>query len=125
MYTANDLILLCCNFSMKSWLIGVLHQLQMMQNLVLAEGDIIRVRSASLPKGSYVKIQPHTTDFINISNPKAVLETTLRGCASPRTPLCAAASSWQIRQRYCVPLLYGTMPRLRRCRPQHSRASTG
>ena len=70
MYTANDLILLCCNFSMKSWLIGVLHQLQMMQNLVLAEGDIIRVRSASLPKGSYVKIQPHTTDFINISNPK-------------------------------------------------------
>ena len=44
--------------------------LQMMQNLVLAEGDIICIRSASLPKGSYVKIQPHTTDFINISNPK-------------------------------------------------------
>lgn len=42
----------------------------MMQNLALAEGDIIRLRSASLPKGSYVKIQPHTTDFINISNPK-------------------------------------------------------
>ncbi len=36
----------------------------------------------SLPKGTYVKLQPHTTDFINISNPKAVLETTLRGCAS-------------------------------------------
>ena len=44
--------------------------LQMMQNLTLAEGDIIRLRSAALPKGSYVKIQPHTTDFINISNPK-------------------------------------------------------
>ena len=42
----------------------------MMQNLVLAEGDMVRIRSASLPKGTYVKLQPHTTDFINISNPK-------------------------------------------------------
>ncbi len=41
-----------------------------MQNLVLAEGDMVRIRSASLPKGTYVKLQPHTTDFINISNPK-------------------------------------------------------
>lgn len=53
--------------------------LQMMQNLVLQEGDSVRVRSVPLPKGTYVKLQPHTTDFINISNPKAVLETTLRG----------------------------------------------
>jgi hypothetical protein len=44
---------------------------QMMQNLVLTEGDMVRIRSASLPKGTYVKLQPHTTDFINISNPKA------------------------------------------------------
>jgi ubiquitin fusion degradation protein 1 len=39
----------------------------------------MQVRNVSLPKGTYVKLQPHTTDFINISNPKAVLETTLRG----------------------------------------------
>jgi ubiquitin fusion degradation protein 1 len=39
----------------------------------------LQVRNVSLPKGTYVKLQPHTTDFINISNPKAVLETTLRG----------------------------------------------
>ena len=31
-----------------------------------------------MPKGTYVKLQPHTTDFLDISNPKAVLETTLR-----------------------------------------------
>lgn len=40
---------------------------------------LLQVRNVSLPKGTYVKLQPHTTDFINISNPKAVLETTLRG----------------------------------------------
>ena len=52
--------------------------LQMMQNLALEEGEIVNLKSASLPKGTYVKLQPHTTDFLDISNPKAVLETTLR-----------------------------------------------
>lgn len=50
----------------------------MMQNMLLQEGDIIRVKSATLPKGTFVKLQPHTKDFLDISNPKAVLETTLR-----------------------------------------------
>eukprot|EP00735_Rhodelphis_limneticus_P013690 TRINITY_DN7644_c0_g1::TRINITY_DN7644_c0_g1_i1::g.18645::m.18645 TRINITY_DN7644_c0_g1::TRINITY_DN7644_c0_g1_i1::g.18645 ORF type:complete len:349 (+),score=72.38,sp/Q9VTF9/UFD1_DROME/47.15/2e-75,UFD1/PF03152.9/6.2e-79,CDC48_2/PF02933.12/7e+03,CDC48_2/PF02933.12/0.13,Med3/PF11593.3/3.7 TRINITY_DN7644_c0_g1_i1:96-1142(+) len=50
----------------------------MMQNLVIHEGEIIRVQSATLPKGSFVKFQPQTTDFIDLSNPKAVLEAQLR-----------------------------------------------
>ncbi len=32
----------------------------MMQNLLLEEGDITTVRSATLRKGTYVKLQPHT-----------------------------------------------------------------
>lgn len=50
----------------------------MMQNLLLQEGDIVQVKNATLPKGTYVKLQPHTKDFLDISNPKAILETTLR-----------------------------------------------
>eukprot|EP00897_Mesotaenium_endlicherianum_P009816 jgi/Mesen1/8863/ME000053S08267 len=50
----------------------------MMQNLLLEEGDVVKFKSATLPKGTYVKLQPHTKDFLDISNPKAVLETTLR-----------------------------------------------
>lgn len=50
----------------------------MMQNMLLEEGDTVKVKNATLPKGTYVKLQPHTTDFLDISNPKAVLETTLR-----------------------------------------------
>ncbi|KAI3765506.1 hypothetical protein L2E82_15542 [Cichorium intybus] len=50
----------------------------MMENLVLQEGDIVRVKNVTLPKGTYVKLQPHTKDFLDISNPKAILETTLR-----------------------------------------------
>ncbi|KAG0595198.1 hypothetical protein M758_UG148300 [Ceratodon purpureus] len=50
----------------------------MMQNMLLQEGDIVRVKSATLLKGTFVKLQPHTKDFLDISNPKAVLETTLR-----------------------------------------------
>lgn len=33
---------------------------QMMQNLLLEEGDITTIRSATLRKGTYVKLQPHT-----------------------------------------------------------------
>ncbi|WVZ86811.1 hypothetical protein U9M48_033539 [Paspalum notatum var. saurae] len=50
----------------------------MMQNMLIQEGDIVRVKNATLPKGTYVKLQPHTTDFLDISNPKAILEKTLR-----------------------------------------------
>ncbi|CAN4112460.1 unnamed protein product [Withania somnifera] len=50
----------------------------MMQNLFLQEGDIVTVKNVTLPKGKYVKLQPHTMDFLDISNPKAILETTLR-----------------------------------------------
>ena len=51
----------------------------MMQNLLLGEGDILRVAYTTLPKGTFVKLRPQTKDFLDISNPKAVLETTLRG----------------------------------------------
>ena len=51
----------------------------MMQNLLLGEGDVVKFSyAASLPKGTYVKLRAQTSDFLDISNPKAVLETTLR-----------------------------------------------
>ncbi|KAJ0974197.1 hypothetical protein J5N97_016162 [Dioscorea zingiberensis] len=50
----------------------------MMQNMLLQEGDTVGVKNATIPKGTYVKLQPHTKDFLDISNPKAILETTLR-----------------------------------------------
>uniref|UniRef100_A0A1D1YEU4 Ubiquitin fusion degradation protein 1 n=1 Tax=Anthurium amnicola TaxID=1678845 RepID=A0A1D1YEU4_9ARAE len=50
----------------------------MMENMLLQEGDIVKVKNVTLPKGTYVKLQPHTKDFLDISNPKAILETALR-----------------------------------------------
>ncbi|CAI0393079.1 unnamed protein product [Linum tenue] len=50
----------------------------MMENLLLQEGDLVQLRNASLEKGTYVKLQPHSTDFLDVSNPKAILETSLR-----------------------------------------------
>ena len=43
-----------------------------MENMVLKEGDRIKVKNATLPKGTYAKLRPHTKDFLDISNPKAV-----------------------------------------------------
>lgn len=51
----------------------------LMQNLLVQEGGMITIRNANLPKGTFVKFQPQTSDFLKISNPKAVLEATLRG----------------------------------------------
>ncbi|TFK86046.1 UFD1-domain-containing protein [Polyporus arcularius HHB13444] len=50
----------------------------MMQTLRLNEGDPIRITGCELPKGKLVKLQAQTVDFLEISDPKAVLEQCLR-----------------------------------------------
>ncbi|XP_057428621.1 uncharacterized protein LOC130722048 [Lotus japonicus] len=50
----------------------------MMENMSLRERDTVYMRSTTLEKGNFVKLQPHTKDFLDISDPKAALETALR-----------------------------------------------
>lgn len=50
----------------------------MMRQLNLSEGDPVRLNGTTLPKGKFVKIQPQTVDFLEISDPKAVLEQAFR-----------------------------------------------
>ncbi|PRQ18995.1 putative ubiquitin fusion degradation protein UFD1 [Rosa chinensis] len=50
----------------------------MMQNMNLQEGDLVLLQNKSLPKGTHVKLQPHTKDFLDIPNPKAMLEIALK-----------------------------------------------
>jgi len=46
--------------------------------LGLVDGDLIVVTSATLPLGKFVKIQPQHVDFLQITDPKAVLENAFR-----------------------------------------------
>lgn len=50
----------------------------MMQNLLVEEGALVTVTNVSLPKATFVKLQPQSVDFLEISNPRAVLEHALR-----------------------------------------------
>jgi ubiquitin fusion degradation protein 1 len=50
----------------------------MMQNLLIEEGTLLTVQNVSLPKATFVKLQPQSVDFLEISNPRAVLEHALR-----------------------------------------------
>lgn len=44
----------------------------MMQNLFIPEGGDVTIESVNLRKGTFVKIRPHETAFIDLPNPKAV-----------------------------------------------------
>lgn len=44
----------------------------MMTNLCLEEGSIIHVDNVSLPVATFAKFQPQSSDFLDITNPKAV-----------------------------------------------------
>ncbi|KAF9535251.1 ubiquitin fusion degradation protein UFD1-domain-containing protein [Crepidotus variabilis] len=58
---------------------GVVHlPYWMMKTLRLNEGDPIRITGTDLPKGKFVKFQAQTVHFLEISDPKAVLEQALR-----------------------------------------------
>lgn len=50
----------------------------MMQNLHIEEGALLTVTNVSLPKATFVKLQPQSVEFLEISNPRAVLEHALR-----------------------------------------------
>lgn len=44
----------------------------MMNQLQIEEGGFLTITSATLQKGQFVKLQPHSTSFLDISNPKVV-----------------------------------------------------
>lgn len=50
----------------------------MMQNLLLEEGGLVQVESVNLMVATYSKFQPQSPDFLDITNPKAVYETSIK-----------------------------------------------
>ncbi|KAK2193470.1 hypothetical protein NP493_12g03027 [Ridgeia piscesae] len=50
----------------------------MMRNLLLEEGSLVYLENISLPVATYAKFEPQSTEFLDITNPKAVLENALR-----------------------------------------------
>jgi ubiquitin fusion degradation protein 1 len=50
----------------------------MMQTLLLEAGDFVQIKSTDLPSASLVKLQPQSINFLDISDPKAVLENAFR-----------------------------------------------
>ncbi|RLN88369.1 hypothetical protein BBJ28_00017285 [Nothophytophthora sp. Chile5] len=63
---------------------------QMMQNLFVKEGGILNIQNVSLPKATFVKLRPQSQDFLDISNPRAVLEGSLRtfSCMTVGDTIC-------------------------------------
>jgi ubiquitin fusion degradation protein 1 len=54
----------------------------MMRTLLLDEGDLLQILSTDLQLGSFVQLEPQSPDFLDISDPKAVLENTMRNFAT-------------------------------------------
>jgi ubiquitin fusion degradation protein 1 len=49
-----------------------------MQTLEVEPGDLLQIKSTDLPLGTFIKLQPQDTSFLEISDPKAVLENAFR-----------------------------------------------
>lgn len=61
---------------------GVCHiPVWLMDQLFLEEGAEIMLRNITLNKGTYMKIAPHETKFIDLPDPKAILERELTNYA--------------------------------------------
>lgn len=54
----------------------------MMETLGMDVGDMIQIRSTALELAKMVKLQPQSTNFLDISDPKAVLERAFRNFAT-------------------------------------------
>jgi hypothetical protein len=54
------------------YLLQLIH-IKMMETLSTEPGSILEVKNVTLPLGSFVKIQPQSTDFLDISDHRAVL----------------------------------------------------
>ncbi|KAI1614831.1 ubiquitin fusion degradation protein UFD1-domain-containing protein [Exophiala viscosa] len=50
----------------------------LMNTLDLDPGDLLQIRSTDLPPGKFIKLQPQSPAFLNISDPRAVLENAFR-----------------------------------------------
>ena len=58
---------------------GVVHlPYWMMKTLRLSEGDPVRITGTELQKGKFIKLQAQEPQFVEVSDPKAVLEQALR-----------------------------------------------
>ena len=55
----------------------VLVPYHVMEGLGLKEGNNVLVELSTPPDGSYIKLQPHKTEFIELPDPKALLEKAL------------------------------------------------
>lgn len=53
----------------------------MMRNLLLDEGHLVQIENVTLPVATFSRFQPQSPDFLDITNPKAVLENSLRNFA--------------------------------------------
>lgn len=49
-----------------------------MERLSLDVGDLLQIKSTDLPPGSFIKLQPQSSAFLDISDPRAVLENAFR-----------------------------------------------
>lgn len=63
---------------MKRLVGGDLPYPQLMQTMLLEAGDLVQIKSTDLPPGTFIKLQPQSPDFLEITDPKAVLENAFR-----------------------------------------------
>lgn len=64
----------------------------LLNTLKITTGELIILTNVALPVGAYIKIQPQSVDFLDITDPRAVLEHSLRNFAALTVGDCVAVN---------------------------------
>lgn len=64
----------------------------MLKTLKISSSDLVTLTNVALPVGTYTRIQPQSVDFLDITDPRAVLEHSLRNFATLTVGDCVAVN---------------------------------
>jgi ubiquitin fusion degradation protein 1 len=64
----------------------------MIKTLKMRSNELVELTNVALPVGTFIKIQPQSVDFLDITDPRAVLEHSLRNFATLTVGDCVAVN---------------------------------
>ncbi|TVU21954.1 hypothetical protein EJB05_31625 [Eragrostis curvula] len=90
-------------FDLSSWLTDLASPFQLMERLGLEVNDLVLLQQKALPAATFLKLQAHTKDFLDVAYPRELLEHNLKkyACLTAGETITVTEGD----RRYCLNVL--------------------